>query len=84
MIGRNRVQAVSEAATLQYVNGKSVACTTLGSGRFAPYVGFHIEVGKDVELDEALPLGPGEEQEWGQKRHVGFLQATSHFSAQWV
>lgn len=54
MIGRNRVQAVSEAATLQYANGKSVARATLGSGRFAPYVGFHVEVGKDVELDEAM------------------------------
>lgn len=54
MIGRNRVQAVSEAATLQYANGKSVARATLGSGRFSPYVGFHVEVGKDVELDEAM------------------------------
>lgn len=54
MIGRNRVQAVSEAATLQYANGKSVARATLGSGRFAPYVGFHVEVGKDAEMDEAM------------------------------
>lgn len=54
MIGRNKIQAVQEAATLQYANGKSVARTTVGSGRFAPHVGFHIEVGRDNEIDEAL------------------------------
>jgi hypothetical protein len=54
MIGRNRVQAVADAATLQYANGKSMARATVGSGRFAPYVGFHIEVGRDAELDEAM------------------------------
>ncbi|MBX0326462.1 hypothetical protein K2Z83_01975 [Oscillochloris sp. ZM17-4] len=54
MIGRNKVQAVQEAATLQYANGKSVARQTLGSGRFTPLVGFHIEVGKDADLDEAM------------------------------
>ena len=54
MIGRNKIQAVAEAATLQYANGKSVARQTLGSGRFVPLVGFHIEVGKDAELDEAM------------------------------
>lgn len=54
MIGRNKIQAVAEAATLQYANGKSVARQTLGSGRFTPLVGFHIEVGKDAELDEAM------------------------------
>jgi hypothetical protein len=54
MIGRNKIQAVHEAATLQWANGKSMARLTVGSGRFAPLVGFHIEVGKDGELDEAL------------------------------
>jgi hypothetical protein len=56
MIGRNKVQAVQDAATLQYANGKSVARQTLGSGRFTPLVGFHVEVGKDAELDEAMGL----------------------------
>ncbi len=54
MIGRNKIQAVQEAATLQYANGKSVARQSVGSGRFNPLVGFHIEVGKDAELDEAM------------------------------
>lgn len=54
MIGRNKVRAVQDAATLQYANGKSVARKTLGTGRFAPYVGFHIEAGRDNELDEAM------------------------------
>lgn len=54
MIGRNKIQAVQDAATLQYANGKSMARMTPGSGRFTALVGFHIEVGKDAELDEAL------------------------------
>lgn len=54
MIGRNRVSAVQDAVTLQYANGKTVARQTIGTGRFVPYVGFHIEVGRDAELDEAL------------------------------
>jgi hypothetical protein len=54
MIGRNRIQAVQDAATLQYANGKSMARASVGTGRFTPYVGFHVEVGKDVELDEAM------------------------------
>ena len=54
MIGRNKPQAVQDAATLQYANGKSMARMTPGSGRFSPLVGFHIEVGKDQELDMAL------------------------------
>lgn len=54
MIGRNKVRVAQDAATLQYANGKSVARRTLGNGRFAPYVGFHIEAGRDGELDEAM------------------------------
>jgi len=54
MIGRNKVRVAQDAATLQYANGKSVARRTLGVGRFAPYVGFHIEVGRDDELDAAM------------------------------
>lgn len=53
-IGRNKVQAAVEAATLQYANGKTMARSTPGNGRFGPLVGFHIEVGKDDELDRAL------------------------------
>ena len=54
MIGRNRIQSVAEVATLQYANGKSVARQTLGGGRFTPLVGFHIEIGRDEELDRTL------------------------------
>lgn len=54
MIGRNKVRAVVEAATLQYANGKSMARLTPGAGRFSPLVGFHVEVGKDNELDMAM------------------------------
>jgi hypothetical protein len=54
MIGRNRIQAVQDAATLQYANGKSMARMSIGNGRFSPLVGFHIEVGRDDELDAAM------------------------------
>lgn len=52
-IGRNTVRSVIEAPTLQYASGKSQARTTLGAGRFTPLVGFHIEAGRDGELDRA-------------------------------
>jgi len=54
MIGRNKVRRTQDVITLQYANGKSMARQLPGSGRFAPYVGFHIEVGKDSEIDNAL------------------------------
>jgi hypothetical protein len=54
MIGRNKVQLVQDAATLQYANGKTVARQTLGSGRFTALVGFHVEVARDEEFDRAM------------------------------
>jgi hypothetical protein len=51
---RNKVQAVAEAVTLQYANGKTVYRKEVGKGRFVPFVGFHIEVGKSEAVDEAL------------------------------
>ncbi|MFQ3663670.1 MAG: hypothetical protein SNJ69_14920 [Chloroflexaceae bacterium] len=54
MIGRNRIQTSQEVVTLQYANGKSLARTSLGAGRFAPYIGFHVEAGRDADLDEAM------------------------------
>ncbi|WP_298819475.1 hypothetical protein [Chloroflexus sp.] len=53
MIGRNRVHVITEAITLQYANGKSVA-RLVGGKRFSPYIGFHIEIGRDDELDARL------------------------------
>ncbi|HMQ29171.1 MAG TPA: hypothetical protein PKD53_00520 [Chloroflexaceae bacterium] len=53
-IGRNKARAVVEVPTLQYANGKSQARRTVGSGRFAPLIGFHVEAGRDGELDEAM------------------------------
>jgi hypothetical protein len=54
MIGRNKARAGDDAPTLQYANGKTVFRATIGSGRFAPLVGFHIEVGRSDALDEAM------------------------------
>ena len=54
MIGRNKARAGDDAPTLQYANGKTVFRATIGSGRFAPLVGFHIEAGRSDALDEAM------------------------------
>jgi hypothetical protein len=90
-IGRNKVRPVIDAPTLQYASGKSVARRTLGSGRFAPYVGFHIEAGRDGELDAAMgeatvaqieikhqrPGGAEIVTHWALHDSVGFYPVTS-------
>lgn len=54
MIPRNTPQpTIPDAVTLQWANGKPVARRTEAS-KFAPYTGFHIEVGKDSALDDIL------------------------------
>jgi hypothetical protein len=53
-IGRNTARpATPESVTLQWANGKTVYRPQPGVGRFVPLVGFHIEVGKDEDLDHA-------------------------------
>jgi len=55
MITRNTPQpAAPDAVALQWANGKTMARPHGGNARFAPYVGFHIEVGKDDVIDRAL------------------------------
>ncbi|WP_322489386.1 hypothetical protein [Chloroflexus sp.] len=58
MIGRNKPAPTPvSAVALQWANGKSYARPFekgAGVGRFAPHVGFYIEIGKDGEIDEAL------------------------------
>lgn len=70
MIGRNRVQAITEAITLQYANGKNMA-RPAGSKRFSPYIGFHIEVGRDDELDARLRAARIEQIEIKHQRQGG-------------
>jgi hypothetical protein len=53
-IGRNVPAVTVDAVTLQWANGKTVARSTPADGRFSPLVGFHIEAGKDEELDKRL------------------------------
>jgi hypothetical protein len=52
-IGRNKPKTAVEAVTLQWANGKSQG-RRAGQSRFSAYVGFHIEVGRDEELDRAM------------------------------
>jgi len=58
MIGRNKPAPTPvSAVALQWANGKSYARPFekgAGVGRFAPFVGFYVEIGKDGEIDEAL------------------------------
>jgi hypothetical protein len=79
MIGRNKIQAVQDAVTLQYANGKSVARQVGGNGRFAPYVGFHIEVGKDNSLDEALGTAKLAQVEIKHQRQGG-MEVVRHWN----
>ncbi len=97
MIGRNRVQVVTEAITLQYANGKSMA-RPVGSKRFTPYIGFHIEVGRDDELDARLRTAHIDQIEikhqrqggaeivrhWALGEHIRFYPVTSGPVAQTV
>lgn len=78
MIGRNKIQAVQDAVTLQYANGKSVARQVGGNGRFMPYVGFHIEVGKDSGLDEALGTAKVSQVEIKHQRQGG-MEVVKHW-----
>lgn len=60
MLRRNIARpSAPDAATLQYANGKSMARLTPGAGRFVPLVGFHVEAGKDAELDKAMQAALG-------------------------
>jgi hypothetical protein len=53
MIPRNTPQTVQDVPVLQWASGHTQARST-PSARFAPFVGFHAERGKDVDLDSAL------------------------------
>ena len=54
MIPRNRpAPLIPDAVALQWANGKSQGRAGQAT-RFGPFVGFHIEVGKDGELDALL------------------------------
>lgn len=54
-IPRNKpAPAAVDAVALQWANGKSMGRAVGTKDRFAPFVGFHIEVGKDDDLDRAL------------------------------
>lgn len=52
-IPRNTPQTVQDVPILQWASGHTQARTPAG-GRFAPFVGFHIEKGKDSDLDARL------------------------------
>lgn len=52
-IGRNVPKATIDAPPLQWGNGKTVARPT-STGRWSPFVGWHLEIGQDEEIDRAL------------------------------
>lgn len=56
VIGRNAVVAVQDVPTLQWANGKPISRPggSASNGRFLSFVGFHMEAGKDEELDAAM------------------------------
>lgn len=55
MIPRSTPRPAAPAAVaLQWANGKSMARSLDQGGRFTPLVGFHIQCGRDAELDRLL------------------------------
>lgn len=53
-IGRNKVSTIAESVTVQWANGKTQYRAAVGNGRFGALVGFHIEAGKDADLDALM------------------------------
>lgn len=68
---------VPDAVMLQWANGKPVA-RPIGRGRFVPWVGWHIEVGKDAALDELL-LGAGFERLEFKHQRPGGSEIVQHW-----
>ncbi len=54
MIQRNRVEVIPEIPTVQYASGKTVARRADSGARFQPYVGFHMQCGRDVVIDDVF------------------------------
>lgn len=50
-IGRNSPRNAREVPNLQWANGKNEARSTPGKGRFFPFVGWYVEVGRDEAFD---------------------------------
>lgn len=72
MIPRNiPLPDIPEAVTLQWANGKSIARPAGTSSRFVAHVGFHIEIGKDPALDEALQSAKAPRLEFKHQRQGG-------------
>lgn len=78
-IGRNTPRTVTDAPTLQWANGKSFYRQTLGTGRFVPFVGFHIEAGRDGELDQAMLAAKMPQIEMKHQRPAG-VEIVRHWS----
>lgn len=53
-IGRTVPAVTVDAVSLQWANGKTQARMVNSTARFGPFVGFHIEIGKDEDLDRRL------------------------------
>jgi hypothetical protein len=53
-IGRNKVNTIPAAATIQWANGKTQYRAATGNGRFGALVGFHVEAGKDADFDALM------------------------------
>lgn len=77
-IGRNVPAITVDAVSLQWANGKTVARNT-PDGRFTSFVGFHIEIGKDEELDHRLQAMRTPRVEIKHQRQGGF-EVKPHWS----
>lgn len=90
MIGRNTINTIPDALTVQWANGKTHGKRP-DERRFTSFVGFHIEQGRDPEVDQLLasvgtsavllkhqrPAGSAEVLHWDLGEHVIIYPVTS-------
>lgn len=78
-IPRNTVQPVQDVPILQYASGHTEA-RPISGGRFAGFVGFHSEVGKDETFDAACTAAHVPQLEIRHPREGGAPQIVRHWS----
>lgn len=78
-IPRNTPQAVQDCPILQWANGRTEA-RPVGVGRFAGFVGFHSEVGKDEAFDRVCHAAGAARMEIRHQRESGQPAIVQHWS----
>src|SRR5262245_35759754 len=79
MIPRNTPQTVQDVPILQWASGRTEARPITG-GRFAGFVGFHSEAGKDADLDAACSVAGVAQMHLRHPRPSGTPAIVTHWA----